>query len=403
MSSFRGVFFFLGLWAGGASAGLVDDSLQQADQWWDKTREVADGAWSSTRRLWNDEAEGDARLWQSLQPPMDEVLRLKARARELPESSWFGDDRESNRQAVAALLERSAEILVGDDSHRRRLTDIEQAMADNRRAIADLKHKRLAAPSDSLWRKTVDDLNDEIAERRKLLDEQKDALARVRGEFAAELKAQGLDIDAQGLDFLLSTVVGDDVLDMAQAFLQVRRLTGQLETLTAESGEDLPIARRYYGMYTVLLGSLEHMHVRLLAAVDQRYLPEIQAIRERAAELRRDTRRLMVEESSPVLQANLEAQALTLDAAKRYADYLQDQRRQVAASAERLSRDLAVAENTYATVQVSGDLLALMRDSQRMMTTLFKLQLPRLRTFENLAMKREFARLTQQLRSAKVE
>jgi hypothetical protein len=137
--------------------------------------------------------------------------------------------------------------------------------------------------------------------------------------------------------------------------------------------------------------------------VDQRYLPEIQAIRERAAELRRDTRRLMVEESSPVLQANLEAQALTLDAAKRYADYLQDQRRQVAASAERLSRDLAVAENTYATVQVSGDLLALMRDSQRMMTTLFKLQLPRLRTFENLAMKREFARLTQQLRSAKVE
>ena len=402
----------LSLWTGIVGAGMVDDSLQKADQWWGKTREYADQAWDGTRqyadqawdktqRLWNGQADGDAALWQQLQPPMDDVLELKARNRHLPESSWFGEDQESNREAIAHLLDRTSVILVGDNRHRRRMTELQQAMADNRKAIAELKHKRLAAPSDSLWRKTVEDLNDEIAEREEVLDEQRAALVRVRGEFAAELKAQGLDIDAEGLDFLLSTVVGDDVLNMAQAFLQVRRLTGQLEQLTAESGEDLPIARRYYGMYTVLLGSLEHMHQQLLQAVDQRYLPEIQAIRERASDLRRDTRRLMVEEASPVLAANLEAQALTLDAAKRYADYLRDQRRQVAASAERLSRDMAVAENTYETVQVSGDLLALMRDSQRMLSTLFKLQVPPLRSFENLAMKREFNRLTRQLRESR--
>jgi len=394
-----------------ATAGVTEDALQTADRWWDKTRDYADQAWDGTReyadeawnktqRLWRDEAEGDPRLWEQLQSPMDEVLVLKERNRSLPESAWFGADQESNREAIAALLDRSAQILVGDNRHRRRMTEIEIAMADNRRAIAELKTKRLAAPSDSLWRSTVEDLNEEIGEREQVLDEQLRALAGVRSEFAAQLKAQGLAIDAEGLDFLLSTVVGDDVLDMAQAFLQVRRLTGQLETLTAESGEDLPIARRYYGMYTVLLGSLEHMHLQLLDAVDNRYLPQIQSIRERARELRRDTRRLMVEAPSPVLKANLEAQALTLDAAKRYADYLKDQRRQVAASSERLSRDLAVAENTYETVKVSGDLLALMQDSQRLLTTLFKLQVPPLRSFENLAMKREFNRLTEQLRDA---
>ncbi len=194
-------------------------------------------------------------------------------------------------------------------------------------------------------------------------------------------------------------MVGDDVLNMAQAFVQVKRLTAQLETLTTESTEDLPIARRYYGMYTVLLDSLGHMHRQLLDAVDQRYLPDIQGIHERARELRRDTRRLMKQESSPVLKANLEAQALTLDAAERYTEYLKDQRRQVAASAERLQRDMAVAENTYETVKVSGDLLALMQDSQRLLDTLFRLQVPPLRAFENLAMKREFNRLTEQLRS----
>jgi hypothetical protein len=399
----KSTLFILGLYAGGAAAGLVDESMQQADLWWDKTREYADGAWDKTQRLWSDQAEGDARLWQELQPPMDQVLVLKERKRKLPESSWFGEDQESNRQAIAALLDRSSHILVGDNRHRRRMSELELAMADNRSAIAKLKEKRLAAPSDSLWRSTVEDLNEEIAEREEVLDEQAEALTRVRADFAAELKAQGLDIDAEGLDFLFSTVVGDDVLDMAQAFLQVRRLTGQLEALTAESGEDLPIARRYYGMYTVLLGSLEHMHGQLLDAVDQRYLPQIQTIRERAKELRRDTRRLMVEEPSPVLAANLQAQALTLDAARRYADYLKDQRRQVAASAERLSRDMAVAENTYETVKVSGDLLALMQDSQRLLSTLFKLQVPPLRSFENLAMKREFNRLTKQLRSTSGE
>jgi hypothetical protein len=392
------VAILLGAFAGNAVSGLVEDSAHKADLWWDKTRQYADRAWDRTQRLWSEEAQDDARLWGELQPSMGEVLALKERGRHLPETAWFGEDQESNRRAVADLLQRTSLILVGDNRHRRRLEAVAQAMADNRRAIAELKERRLAAPSDSLWRSTVDDLNQEIREREAVLGEQAEVLSAVRAEFAAELRAQGLEIDAQGLDFVLSTVVGDDVLDMAQAFVQVRRLTAQLEALTAESGEDLPVARRYYGMYTVLLGSLAQMHRQLLDAVDNRYLPQIGAIRERTEELRRDTRRLMVEGTSPVLQANLEAQALTLEAADRYADYLRDQRRQVAASGERLSRDLAVAENTYETVKVSGDLLALMRDSQQLLTTLFKLQVPPLRNFENLAMKREFRRLTRQLR-----
>ncbi len=47
---------------------------------------------------------------------------------------------------------------------------------------------------------------------------------RIRSVFAAELQGVGLDIDAGWLEFLLSTVVGDEV-DMTMAFDQVRRLT----------------------------------------------------------------------------------------------------------------------------------------------------------------------------------
>ncbi len=273
-------------------------------------------------------------------------------------------------------------------------------MADNRRAISELKRRKMTAPADSLWRKTVKEIDAEIAERERLLGEQRQEMGRLREAFAAELQAMGLEIDAGRLEFLLSTVVGDEVVEMTVAFEQVRRLTGQLESLTAESQEDLPTARRYYGMYTVLLKVLERMHANLIGGIDQRYLPQLQVIENRARALRRETRALQARSTSPVLQANLEAQQLTIDAAGRYGDYLKRQRSQVAASKERLARDLAVAQNTYETVKVSGDLVALMKDSRRLLDALFSLQVPRLRAFENLEMKREFERLTQTLRGA---
>ncbi len=67
---------------------------------------------------------------------------------------------------------------------------------------------------------------------------------RIRSVFAAELQGVGLDIDVGRLEFLLSTVVGDEVVDMTMAFDQVRRLTEQLEPLTVSSREDLPSAPR---------------------------------------------------------------------------------------------------------------------------------------------------------------
>jgi hypothetical protein len=50
---------------------------------------------------------------------------------------------------------------------------------------------------------------------------------------------------------------------------------------------------------------------------------------------------------------------------------------------------------------MSGDLVALMEDSQLLLDSLFRLQVPPLRAFENAEMKREFQRLTSTLREDK--
>ena len=384
-----------------AAAGVVQDSLDEADEFWDRTLEYAGSGIERARRFWREQHAGDSRLWQDLMPRLDEILALQDRQRELPESAWFGEDQDSNASRINASLDEAAGILVGNNALRVQVRHLAQVMSDNRRAITDLKRRRMAAPSDSLWRKTVQDIEDEIAERERVLTEQQKELERVRRMTAAELRDMGLDIDAEGLEFLLSTVVGDDVLDMTLAFEQVRRLTEQLEALTSGGREDLPTARRYYGMYTVLLEILDHMNATMIDSIEQNYLPRIAAIGERARELRQQTRELQAYAPSAVLQANLEAQQLTIDAAGSYADYLQRQRQQLLTSRQRLSLDLAVARNTYETVKMSGDLVALMEDSQLLLDSLFRLQVPPLRAFENAEMKREFQRLTSTLREDK--
>jgi hypothetical protein len=139
------------------------------------------------------------------------------------------------------------------------------------------------------------------------------------------------------------------------------------------------------------------MHLVLIERIGNDYQPRIETIQDRALELQRETEALNERDPSLVLQSNLEAQQLTIEAAMRYADYLRRQQQQVSASLQRLAQDLAVARNTYETVKISGDLVALMQNSRQRLDSLFQLQVPKLRAFENLEMKREFERLTASL------
>jgi hypothetical protein len=399
MRLIKNITLALCLTTAGAHAGMMDDSLQKADQWWGKTRQYADSAYQATISLWREDDAETQRLWDDLTPQLDEILGLRDRQPDLPAWSWMGEDRQSNQETIDGLFDEAARILIGDEPYRAQLREIEQATAEQREKIAELKRQKLLAPDGSVWRKTVQDIDDEIAEHQAYIEAQQTQSARIREQFATKLQQLGLDIQAGQLDFLLSTVVGDEVVDMARAFAQVRTLAEQLETLTADSHEDLKSARRYYGIYMVLLQLLDHMQGNLAANINDRYLPRIENIERRARRLNNQTLLLQAEHDNPVLQANLQAQRLTLQAAGRYRDYLLSQRRQVLQARERLSRDLAVAQNTYETVKVSGDLVSLMKHSRHLIDTLFTLQAPPLRAFENLEMKREFERLTQDLQA----
>ena len=131
--------FILGLTlvSSSAAAGVMEDSLSEADDLWDKTLEYAGSGIERARRFWREQQAGDARLWQDLMPRLDEILALQDRQRELPESAWFGEDQVSNTSRINALLDEAAEILVGNNALRARIRQLARGMNDNRRAITD--------------------------------------------------------------------------------------------------------------------------------------------------------------------------------------------------------------------------------------------------------------------------
>ena len=387
--------------------GLWQRSRETAEAWWENSRSMARSAWEQTQDWWltgDDEDQTFGQLWRDLVPRLEETLQLQDQQADLPEYAWFTNDQLSNQADINALLDEAVGLLSVSpvQRYREQIRELNAEIEQARQEIAEYRTRRVSAPQDALWERTVADYEEAIAERESRIDGARRELRDTKHQFSAELRRLGLELNDEQLEFLLATVVGDNLVDLSIAFDNVKAITVQLEQLLQDSDEDLASARRYYGMYVVLLKVLERMHLQLIGAIDEHYLPQIDAIVRRTRDLEARTRRLRQQPGTDrrMLDANLEAQRLTLRAAAVYREYLVDQSRQVVEAQRGLARDIATAWNTYETVKVSGELVALIRHSRNLLDNLLERQVPALRPFENLAMQREFVKLTAQLRAA---
>ena len=343
-----------------------------------------------------------AELWDTLLPRLERAVTLQDHQGRTSTLAWLTLDRRGSPRPLDDLLDEAGQLLSasGGQGHREQVRALEHAIGATRRRSAEYRRRRVSAPQRARWRWTADRYDAAIATLELSVRRHEDALATVRADFAAELRSLGLAVDGGTVELLLSTVVGDDLVGIARAFDNVRALTDQLQRLVGESGEDLDSARRYYGMYSVLLRVLDRLHLGLIETVDRRYLRGLEAIVERTLTLLRETRVLArrVDHHQETLAANVQAQELTLRAASEYRVYLLEHRRHLVAARGRLAQDIAVAANTHETVAVSGELVGLMTSAQGLLDTLRQLQVPPLRAFESTAMRRELERLTLRLR-----
>lgn len=385
------------------AGSLWEQSTQSADGWWQRSRAVTLEAWDGAQRSLNPaDPPATAALWKQLVPKLEETLQIEDTRPALPDRAWLGRDKLDADADINALLDASVALLSGSpvQAYRARIEAFRERIAQARADIDQFRRARIAAPSESLIATTVAGYDERIADREADIRGYQAELKRVKAEFVRELRMMGLELSNDQVDLLLATVVGDNIIDLGIVFDNVKAITQQLETLVEESGEDLDSARRYYGMYVILLRALARMHSDVAQAIETRYIPEINAIAERAANLGEETRALMRSqpERSQLLRNNLQAQQLTIEAAGVYRDYLAEQRNEVERARSALDADIETAWNTYQTVRVSGELVDLVQSSQSLLDGLLEREVPPLRPFQNLEMQRELEKLTRELR-----
>jgi len=397
-----------------SSVSAIEEDNEDQPSWWGKTKQTMGKIWGQSTETVDgfieestspsNEKDGIfVQIWKKVTPTLDKVLVLEKEEELLPESAWFGKDQKDTQNEINELLDEAVAILSLSQSTKTRqsIRILETEIREMKQTISQHRQAKITAPIRSTWQTTVADHDAKIKQLTEVIEEKKYAIDKLKTQFAQELAEKGLSITEEQLDVLLSSVVGDDIIQSSLVYDNVRKISQQLMKLTIESGEDLDISQRYYGMYTVLLKTLVYMQQKFISNIDEKYLPKIAQITADIQDINATSRNLLRGEHDKDrrrhLSANLNAQNLTLQTAKLYKKHLKAQRRKVVIAAEKTNADLQIAQNTYKTVRVSGELINLLRTSQKSFKLLLNIQVPDLLEFKNLQMKQEFAILTQKL------
>lgn len=352
-------------------------------------------------------------LFESVLPILDEARELVDRHADLPDSSRipFKADKQSNSAAINQLLDQAIDVLgVSEASdYRQRIREATTAIAASHAEIADHQRQRVSAS----WAKdqgqleqynpfeqSKEALDQLITDEKAKIERQQELLVELKQSFAKELSKIGVQMDEQGAESLLSSVSGDDIVTMAVVFDNIKHMTTQLQELTDDSGEALDVAKRYYGMYVVMIHVMDRIQDSFIRDINDKHIPKLEEFAAQAEQNIEQARKLIDINGGDVqiLESNIASNKLTRDTANLYIKYLQRNAELIATENERAQKNLATAINTYDTVKLSSEVAAHMNSGRRDLETLMKLEVPALREFSNQAIRKEFQRMTAELR-----
>lgn len=355
------------------------------------------------------------RLSAAIDAILNEAAETRGDARRLPSQQDYvlmpppwQETKEDRNSKIKALLESALELVtdVPVVEVQKTLDARRQTIVDLKDQIAKLKEQRMTAPKDGwlpgMLTQTQDTIDGTIKDLETRIAQNEIAIGLAKGEIVDGLRAAGVEMTPAQLDLMLDSVIGADIVKLVAAFDSAKLVDQRLGQLLQSNSDNMPAARRYFGMHAALFAMLVHAQDMMIGKIDREYIPKLDAIIGDIKKTRQATRDLLRQNNRPdqtrTLEANLAAQATAEEVANYYRGYLATQRDQLMAARARTVKDLRIADNTYETVEASFQLRALIRDAASSFEALERLEAPGFdKVFENEELRREFENLTRQL------
>jgi hypothetical protein len=324
--------------------------------------------------------------------------------KELAFYDFLSPTKESQSVKVEGYLDAAGEALgISSISDRRlRIAELKDEIAQKQRNISVYRRKKVSAPESSYnplvttqsgYEKKIASAEEEIVAAKEAILGEKDLLVK-------DLARIGMKLDADSIDKLLDSITGDEFMRVSIIFDNAKKFAAELERLTNESGEDLETAKKYYGVYLMLLKTVSRLQNKFIENVDQEYYPKLDKFADKARQNIADAKKaIRLGGDQAVLENNIDSNRMTYDAAMFYKQGLAEQKHQMMLANLATKKSILTAANTYKTVALSKDVAELMAVSRRAFNSITGLEVPDLRPFENQKMRKAFSEMTRELRS----
>ena len=345
--------------------------------------------------------------WDKLTDKLGRTLELRDKQETLPKSTWlpFTDNQKRNAERINALLDDAVKILVNGDAHeiRKKAAELRDTLSKQRAEMDSLRNDRITAPEKSslFWVKTKAKIDEKIARLQEEIAGTERRLSATTEELSSALKEEGLELDPAQTEVLLSTATGEDLMQNASVFANVKAVTLKLEELSQNG--TLETIRRYTGIYLVLNDLLIHTQEELIHKIDEECKPKLNEIITEAEALRKDAlarsnQKIYTQSQRKAFAANARSNALTIQTAELYRKLLDSQKSGTVKTIKTLKLNRDLAENTYKTVKGSSELRGLIHGGLKVFDALNALTMPELRSFEAGALRVEFEEISRRLK-----
>ena len=217
------------------------------------------------------------KLFSEVMEPLTEAAEAYSVHNTLDEDSWIGHDQEDNQEDINALLDDAISVLGVSEiaTTRAQLRALQKQISELQLGLVADREARVSAPAEEDLNKlqkaytdSREDLALRIQEAEESISNKQAEIADLERNFVTQMRAIGVELNLESARSLLSTVTGDDFIEMCVVFDNVRGVTVQLQELTEESGESLDAAKRYYGSYVVLIHLMDRIQLELDASPD---------------------------------------------------------------------------------------------------------------------------------------
>lgn len=341
---------------------------------------------------------------------LEVALEMFDEQREMPKNDdlafydFLSRTKESQQRKIEGYLEVAAESLgiskIND--RREKIVNLRQQILTSRKNISIYQRKRISAPKStynplSVSQKGYDRKISNARESIKLAEAQ---IQQDKDTLIAELNQLGMKITPTNVDILLESITGDEFVRISVIFDNAKQFARELEQLTDQTGEDLETAKKYYGVYLMLLKTIDQLQNKFIDNVDDVYYPKLDQYAQEAKQNIAEARQaILAGGNARVLESNIFNNQITYDAAMFYKQSLANQKSQMARANRETRKNILTAVNTYRTAALSKDLASLMAVSRRAFESISNLSVPDLRPFDNTRMKEEFSKLTREMQT----